>query len=514
MVRALAAALSARCSRSCPAAAFGARDAAGDRARARRASSSAPPAEVVFSFDEAVEASFGALKVFDASGQEVQTGERLPPGRQAARRSRSSSSPGSATAPTPRPTASSPPTGTRSRAGSCSPSARRAVARRESLDELLAGGGTGPVTNTALGVARAVQYGAIALGLGALIFFVACWRPTPGRLAARSAARLERLIAGRRRRRASCPRSSPLILQGAVGAGRLVLGGARPDVVSEVLEHPLRPLLGLRRARLAIVLALAARPLRPRGAPSPRPRRAGAEPVLVARRRRPLATAPPAPAPAAPPRSRDAARSRRSPSRSRRSRCCRRSAATRACSEPVAVLLPANVLHVLAMAAWLGGDRRARARPARRHRERSSRSSARRCWPACRPLLHARRPRARASCCSPAPSRASSRSGSFGALLDTAFGRAVLIKIVIALGDRRARRAQPPEAPARAARTATTSSPGRTGWLLRRTLQAELALGIAAIAATGALSSYAPSTAESPRPVLDDASTSAPRASR
>ena len=41
---------------------------------------------------------------------------------------------------------------------------------------------------------------------------------------------------------------------------------------------------------------------------------------------------------------------------------------------------------------------------------------------------------------------------------------------------------------------------GRTGVLLRRTLRAELALGLVAIAVTGALSSYAPSVAESSGP--------------
>ena len=87
--------------------------------------------------------------------------------------------------------------------------------------------------------------------------------------------------------------------------------------------------------------------------------------------------------------------------------------------------------------------------------------------------------------------------GSFRALLDTAFGRAVLIKIVVAiailvLGFLNRQRMLP------ALRRATT--PGRTGVLLRRTLRAELALGLVALAATGALSSYAPSVAESSGP--------------
>jgi copper transport protein len=88
--------------------------------------------------------------------------------------------------------------------------------------------------------------------------------------------------------------------------------------------------------------------------------------------------------------------------------------------------------------------------------------------------------------------------GRFGALLDTAFGRAVLIKIVVALGivalgALNRRRTLP------ALRNAT-GSPGRTGQILRRTLQVELVLGLAALAVTGALSSYPPSTAVSSGP--------------
>ena len=33
------------------------------------------------------------------------------------------------------------------------------------------------MTGTAFGVVRAVQYGAIALGIGTMIFLLVCWRP-------------------------------------------------------------------------------------------------------------------------------------------------------------------------------------------------------------------------------------------------------------------------------------------------------------------------------------------------
>jgi copper transport protein len=85
----------------------------------------------------------------------------------------------------------------------------------------------------------------------------------------------------------------------------------------------------------------------------------------------------------------------------------------------------------------------------------------------------------------------------FPHLLDTAFGRAVLIKIavalgIIALGYVNRSRLLPQ------LRSATT--PGRAGLLLRRTLKTELALGLVALGATGALSGYAPSIAVSSGP--------------
>jgi copper transport protein len=86
-------------------------------------------------------------------------------------------------------------------------------------------------------------------------------------------------------------------------------------------------------------------------------------------------------------------------------------------------------------------------------------------------------------------------------LFDTAFGRAVLVKVMlftasVALGAVNRRRHV--SALAAAARDGTP--PGRTGGLLRRTLKAELALGLAALAVTGALAGYAPSVAESTGP--------------
>ena len=164
---------------------------------------------------------------------------------------------------------------------------------------------------------------------------------------------------------------------------------------------------------------------------------------------------------------------------------------------PVAILLPANILHVLAMSAWLGGIavlvfalRTATASLAPEQRT---------------PLL-ATVVGGFSTLAGPALAillltgviQGIIEVGRFGALLDTAFGRAVLIKAIIALaivalGAYNRQRIVP-------ALKAATGTPGHTGVLLRRILRVELALGVLALATTGALSSYAPSTAVSSGP--------------
>ena len=385
---------------------------------------------------------------------------------------------------------------------------------------LLAGGETGPVTNTALAVARGVQYARDRA------------RPRHADLPARvlaAGAAPSRRRAGARRPDAFARRTR-LLLVAAIAAGvlsaarrarapgrrrrgRLVLGGRQPDVVGEVLGTRFGTAWGLGALAWVAVAGRAGHP----------PRRAWPR-----RRAAPLA-ARPSPCIAGP---------GRSPRRPRRPphprgavaapRPARRSLALAvplfalallpalgghaSVQSPVALLLPANVLHVLAMSAWLGGiavlvlalraataqlePRRADA-AARRRRRRASRALA---SIALRRAAALRR-----------RSRRSSRSAASARLLDTAFGRAVLIKVVRRGRHRRARLHQPPAAAARAAQGgADGTTPGRAGVLLRRTLRLELALGVAALAATGALSGYAPSIAASTGPYATTA-TSGPR---
>src|SRR6185312_2353435 len=82
------------------------------------------------------------------------------------------------------------------------------------------------------------------------------------------------------------------------------------------------------------------------------------------------------------------------------------------------------------------------------------------------------------------------------ALTSTAFGRAVLIKIgllaiLIGLGAVNRQKV----VPALRRLAAGGAAPGQAGRLLRRTLRAEVALILVVLGVTGALTSYAPSTA-------------------
>ncbi len=453
----------------------------------RGAKLDAPPAEVVFKFDEAVEASFGALRVFDSSGQEVQAGKAYHPGGKGAEiaiRLKPGLGDGTYTATFRVVSADGHPvsSGFVFTVGDAAPPS-------ESLDELLAGGGTsGRVTNSALSVARGSQYGAIALGLGALIFLLFVCSPLGARSRAFTA-RLERLLLVA----AGAGLSSAvvaIVLQGAVGEGSSFWSALSPDTVREVLNTRFGTAWGIGAlAWVLVLIALATRPLRGREVAAPPP-----EPVLV------VAGGPPEPAPAAAP----------APVAPALSAPKLASLAVplfglallpslgghTSVQKPVAVLLPANIVHVLSMSAWLGGIAALvfALRAATAELDPDARA----------PLLAGVVGRFSALATIALPLLILSgvvqsivEVGSFPALLDSAFGRAVLIKIVVALsivalGYVNRQRLLP------ALRRATT--PGRTGVLLRRTLRAELALGLVAIAVTGALSSYAPSVAESSGP--------------
>jgi copper transport protein len=449
---------------------------------ARGAQLAKAPAQVEFHFDEAVEAAFGALRVFDSQGRPVQEGDAFHPdgdGSHVAVRLKPGLKDGTYTATYRVISADGHPvsSGFVFSVGDAGPAGK-------SVDSLLAGESTGPITDSAFAVVRAVQYAAIALGLGTLAFLLLCWLPALRAVAGGDAtwqaasdafaARAQRILAAAGIA-GLLSGAAALVLQGAVGQGSAFWDALKPDVVDEVLGTRFGTAWGLGAVAWAVVLGALAiqRPL-PRLQPAsvgatglalPSPRVAALALPLLA-----LAFLP-------------------------------AMGGHASVQSPVALLLGANVLHVLAMSAWLGGIAMLAL---------ALRAATARLDPADRGRLLAA-----------TVSRFSSVAGiaiavllatgvvqgivevrTFAHLLDTAFGRAVLIKIavalaIVALGAFNRQRLLP------ALRSATT--PGRAGVLLRRTLRAELLLGLTALGATGALSTYAPSIAMSSGPYATSA---------
>lgn len=457
------------------------------------------PEEVVFIFDESVEGAFGALRVFDASGKEVQTGEAFHPDNRGERigiKLKPGLGDGTYTATYRVVSADGHPI-----SSGFVFTVGEGAAPAQSLDELLGSGTSAPVTNTALAIARGLQYSAIALGLGALIFFLVCWRPA-GRVSRPFTARLETLllVAGVV---GFVSALLAVILQGAIGSGESFWNAARPDVFTDVLGTRFGRAWGIAAAVWLVVLGvLATRPLREADEPPSSP--VDDEPRISAPSSGGVATL------ASPHAAGERAPRASSPNDpSRKARVVALAVPLFALTllpslgghtsvqEPVAVLMPMNVLHVLAMAAWLGGVavlvlalRAATSSVSPEERTPLLATVVGRFSALAGPAL--------AVLLISGSVQGIIEVGRFGALLDTPFGRSVLIKIAVALlivaaGAYNRQKLVP-------ALKRLTGSPGQTGVLLRRILVVELVLGVIALGATGALSSYAPSTAQSAGP--------------
>ena len=124
---------------------------------------------------QSVEANFGALRVLDAQGRQVQSGGTFHPGGRGAEvavRQRPGLGDGSYTATYRVISADGHPvsSGFVFSVGNAAPGGK-------SVDQLLAGQSTGPITDTAFSIVRAIQYAASALGLGGLVFLLWSWLP-------------------------------------------------------------------------------------------------------------------------------------------------------------------------------------------------------------------------------------------------------------------------------------------------------------------------------------------------
>lgn len=451
---------------------------------ARDATVKSQPGVVSFRFDESVEGNFGAVRVYDSAGQRVDAGDAFHPGGR-----------GSVMGVHLKPQLP---------AGSYTATYRVVSAdghivssgfvfsighpggAEKSVASLLAGSKVGAGTDIAFGIARGVQYAAIAVAVGALAFLFLSWLPALARTAGsgsewESASRafsgrlgkmlLAASIAG------AVSAAAGVVLESASAAGVSGWSALRWKLVHEELGTHFGTVWGI--AVLAWVLSAAivvvvGLPSRQR-APVLRPAELGATGLALPPRRNMgwlLALVPPLlfvtvlPA----------------------------FAGHASTQHPVALLFPTNVLHVLAMSVWLGGLAALlfAVSAATRQLEPPDRTR----------LLAATLQRfsplaliAVIVILATGLAQAYEWVRTPAHLIDTAYGRAVLIKFgllmaLIALGAFNRRRS----VPALSRLAAGGETPGRAGIELRRALRAEVALIVVVLGVTAALSSYAPST--------------------
>ncbi len=195
-----------------------------------------PPA-VVFRFDEPVEGNFGAVRVFDARGGRVDSGGAFHPGGDGPKlavRLRRGLARGSYTA-TYRVVSAD---GHVVSGGFVFSVGRRGAPPRETVAQLAGGTGGGPGEDVGFGLARGIQYAALAVVLGGFAFLLAVWLPALGGLAGGSERwRLASEALARRLRRAvalaaglgALAAAAGIALQGALAGGTSVGDALDPD---------------------------------------------------------------------------------------------------------------------------------------------------------------------------------------------------------------------------------------------------------------------------------------------
>jgi len=480
---------------------------------ARGAAMKAEPTQVVFRFNEPVEGTFGAVRVFDAKGARVDdnhvghpggAGERIAVGL------RSGLADGAYTA-TYRVVSAD---GHTVSGGFVFDIGAAGAVPGASVADLLDGATSGPQTAFAMSAVKAVGYLAIAVALGGMLFLALVWSPAmraaalPGAAApfARRATRLLVLSAAV----GAASTAAGIVLEGATAAGTTFWGALDSRIVDDVLQTHFGAMWAVRLGAWLLLgtgLAVAALRRVPVAVAVPSAASAALRPAMAG------AGAGPNPAgvrgsaqPGGPPLP-DAPRARNLPGGPAAvigfgivgcALALTPALAGHAHTQsPVALLVPADVIHVVAMSAWLGGlVYLLFAVPA----------ATRTLDPAGRTRLLAATlqrfsPLALVSVLALAATgtiQALVEVRHLDALTSTAFGRAVLIKIALltiltGLGAVNRRRV----VPTLRRLAAGGAAPGDAGRLLRRTLRAEVLLILVVLGVTGALTSYAPPIAAS-----------------
>jgi len=431
----------------------------------------AQPKLVTFDFSEAVTGGQGSVRVYDGQGDRVDAGDALHPGDdpKAFGVGLKPGLPQGTYTATYRVVSAD---GHIVTGGFSFSIGKRTAASGVNVGDLLAGQKTGAVTSTAFVVVRAAQYGAIAVGAGALAFLLLIWLPALASIAGKPSEWTPAGAAGTRRLRlllliaAAAGVVSALlgvVLEAAEAAGVSFWDALDGTILGDVLDTRFGVVWTAGAVLWVVVAAGAA--LLPRRVRPPAPKLALLGVPLLALLLLPAL------------------------------------GGHSSVQDPVWLLLPANVLHVTAMAAWVGGlVALVVAVPA-----------------ATRQLLPPDRTRLLAATLlrfSPlalgsvlvilATGIAQSlvEISAWSQLLDTAFGRAVLIKLVlllvlVGLGAINRQRT----VPRLRVLAQTGQTPGETGVVLRRTLRAEVLLVAVVIAVTGALGGYPPAKTASTGPV-------------
>lgn len=431
---------------------------------ARGATVKQQPSEIVLRFSEPVEGNFGAVRVYDAEGERVEEGDAFHPGGEGAKLAaglRSDLADGSYTA-TYRVVSAD---GHIVSGGYVFSIGRPGRVPSETVAELVAEGNSGTATEIGMGIARGVQYAALALALGALAFLLSVWRParrsvgTGGGRWKRAGLAFERrlrvvllaaAIAG------AISAVAGIVFEAAQAAGVPTTAALDATILREELGTRFGTVWGL-TALAWVLLGSAIVPALRR----PTPWRVA--PLFV-----PLAFIALEPALSGHP----------------------------STQSPPAVLFPANVLHVLAVSVWVGGlasllltlpAATGELEPPDRSRLLAA-ALARFSPPAlaCVALILLT-----------GLGQAYAYVRDLDNLLDPAYGRAVLIKLLllvaglVPLGAYNRYRSVP-----RLERIAAGGeAPGRVGLLLRRALRGEIGLVVVVLGVTAALAGYAPATA-------------------
>lgn len=424
------------------------------------------PAAVIFRFDEPVEGNFGAVRVYDANGSRVDEGDAFHPDGEGPRLGvhlKPGLPDGSYTA-TYRVVSAD---GHIVSSGFVFSIGKAGKAPKQTVAQLTSGSGSGPVTEAAFGIARGVQYAAIALAVGGLAFLLLAWLPAltaaggsgehwpRASLAFASRLRVVLVVAAAT---GAISAAAGVVLEGAEAAGVSAFSALKETVVRETLETKFGTIWGLAVVAWIAFGLLVALLLAPAAS---RSRRVWLRAALAAV---PLVFVVLVPA----------------------------LAGHGSTQSPVALLFPVNVVHVAAMAVWLGGLAALLFVVPRGTRELEVGDRGR--------LLAAALSRfSRVALVSVGAILLTGLIQAYvyvrhlDDLLSTGYGRAVLIKfgllmVLIGIGAYNRRRSVP-----RLNRIAAGGeSPGRAGLLLRRALRGEVALLAVVIGVTAALASYAP----------------------